>query len=261
MEAELCKQVFWWQWKTVIKLPRQNIIWQWKTVTRLLRQNIIEPQHDKTSKMTCAPSEDSDQLGHPPSLIRAYWLCAVSIAKNPRFLHADSKYLDQTERMSRLIFVFAGRTCRFADFLILCLILSFATSHKQFDFGHVFHHHNLSSIAMKHVIVKHFSDRLCRTLCYIVMKHNWTCNVIVKVFPIGCRTLCCILMKHNWTCNVIVKNFSEMLNIMEAYRCLVLVCSIENLRLEVSRFRDLSTLGMSISAVFQQHFDLYLTKL
>ena len=31
---------------------------------------IHEPQHDKTNKMTCAPSEDSDQPGHPPSLIR-----------------------------------------------------------------------------------------------------------------------------------------------------------------------------------------------
>ena len=26
-----------------------------------------EPAHDKTSKMTCAPREDSDQPGHPPS--------------------------------------------------------------------------------------------------------------------------------------------------------------------------------------------------
>ena len=28
-----------------------------------------EPPHDKTNKMTCAPSEKSDQTGHPPSLI------------------------------------------------------------------------------------------------------------------------------------------------------------------------------------------------
>ena len=26
--------------------------------------------HDKTNTMTCAPSEDSDQIGYPPSLIR-----------------------------------------------------------------------------------------------------------------------------------------------------------------------------------------------
>ena len=33
---------------------------------------IFQPAHDKTSKMACAPSEDSDQPGHPPSLIRVF---------------------------------------------------------------------------------------------------------------------------------------------------------------------------------------------
>ena len=32
----------------------------------------FEPPHDKTSKMACAPSEDSDQPGHPPSLTRVF---------------------------------------------------------------------------------------------------------------------------------------------------------------------------------------------
>ena len=36
----------------------------------------IEPRHDKTNKMICVPSEDSDQPGHPPSLIR---VCAVHL--------------------------------------------------------------------------------------------------------------------------------------------------------------------------------------
>ena len=31
-----------------------------------------EPRHDKTNKMACAPSEDSDQSWHPPSLIRVF---------------------------------------------------------------------------------------------------------------------------------------------------------------------------------------------
>ena len=31
-----------------------------------------EPPHDKTNKMIRTPSEDSDQPGHPPSLIRAF---------------------------------------------------------------------------------------------------------------------------------------------------------------------------------------------
>ena len=32
----------------------------------------FEPWHDKTNKMACAPSRDSDQPGHPPSLIRVF---------------------------------------------------------------------------------------------------------------------------------------------------------------------------------------------
>ena len=30
---------------------------------------LSEPPHDKTNKMACAPSKDSDQPGHPPSPI------------------------------------------------------------------------------------------------------------------------------------------------------------------------------------------------
>ena len=32
----------------------------------------FEPPHNKTNKMTCAPSEDSDQPGYPPCLIRVF---------------------------------------------------------------------------------------------------------------------------------------------------------------------------------------------
>ena len=49
--------------------------------------------------------------------IRAVWsessLCAQWEAKDPRFLHADSEDSDQTGRMPRLIWVFAGRTGHF----------------------------------------------------------------------------------------------------------------------------------------------------
>ena len=34
-----------------------------------------KPVHYKTDKMACAPSEDSDQPGHPPSLIRVFAVC------------------------------------------------------------------------------------------------------------------------------------------------------------------------------------------
>ena len=68
-----------------------------------------EPQHDKTNKMACAPSEDSDQPGHPPNL----WESSLSAWRKlgPLATHwAHSEDSDQTGRMPRLIWVFAGRT-------------------------------------------------------------------------------------------------------------------------------------------------------
>ena len=32
----------------------------------------IEPAHDKTNKMICVPSKDSDQPGHPLRLMRVF---------------------------------------------------------------------------------------------------------------------------------------------------------------------------------------------
>ena len=39
----------------------------------------------KTNKMTCAPSEDTGQPGHP------HLLCAQRVFKDPTFLHTDSE--------------------------------------------------------------------------------------------------------------------------------------------------------------------------
>ena len=51
---------------------------------------IFELQYDTTNKMACAPSKNSDQPGHPPSLI------SLHCAKDPRFLHVDSEDFYQT---------------------------------------------------------------------------------------------------------------------------------------------------------------------
>ena len=57
--------------------------------------------------------------------IRPVWsefsLCAQWVAKDPSFFHADSEDSDQTGRMPRLIWVFAGRT-------LIFLVLSFRGS-------------------------------------------------------------------------------------------------------------------------------------
>ena len=49
-------------------------------------------------------------------------LCAQWVAKDPGFLNADSEDSDQTGRMPRLIWVFSGRTCHFAGFVMRRLI-------------------------------------------------------------------------------------------------------------------------------------------
>ena len=51
---------------------------------------LIELGHDKTDKMPCAPSEDSHQPVQLHSLIRVF-TCTQWVAKDPRFLHADSE--------------------------------------------------------------------------------------------------------------------------------------------------------------------------
>ena len=71
--------------------------------------NLIWAASWQNQQSECAPSEDSDQPGHPPSLIRVFAIrmkkpCALSY---PLSASEDS---DQTRRMPRLIWVFAGRT-------------------------------------------------------------------------------------------------------------------------------------------------------
>ena len=89
-------------------------IWNFNTETTQCRSNIkIEPPHDKTNKMPVRPvwSESS--------------LCAQRVAKDPSFLNADREDSDQTGRMPRLIWVFAGRTCHFVCFVTRRLICLF----------------------------------------------------------------------------------------------------------------------------------------
>ena len=55
--------------------------------------------------------------------IRPVWsessLCGLWVAKDRRYLHADSEGSDQTGRMPRLIRVLAGRTCHFVGFVMM----------------------------------------------------------------------------------------------------------------------------------------------
>ena len=72
--------------------------------------------------MICAPSEDTDQHGHPSSLTRVFAVRSVGSYKDPRFLRADSADTDQIGRITRLILVFTGCTGHFVGFAMQQLI-------------------------------------------------------------------------------------------------------------------------------------------
>ena len=74
-----------------------------------------EPQHDKTNKMMCAPSKDSDQPGHPLSAWKNHGTLAT------HWVHSEDS--DQTGWTPRLIWAFAGRTHQFVGFVVMRLKL------------------------------------------------------------------------------------------------------------------------------------------
>ena len=89
--------------KMEIVFPRQQSLW---AIYGLLLKVINEPRHDKTNKISVRPAKT--QIWASESSLCAQW-----VAKDPRFLHADSEDSNQTGRMPMLIWVFAGRTCHF----------------------------------------------------------------------------------------------------------------------------------------------------
>ena len=80
--------------------------------------------------MTVRPAKTQISLGiHPvwsePSL------CIQWVAKDPRFLHADSEDSDQTGQMPRLIWVFAGRTATLLGLSWGSLFMAFTVKVKK----------------------------------------------------------------------------------------------------------------------------------
>ena len=85
--------------------PPAHELFQNQTIMqRTWSKEWIQPPHDKTNKMACAPSKD--RCPHKESLgpLANHWV------------HSGDS--DQTERMPRLIVVFAGRTCHFVGFVM-----------------------------------------------------------------------------------------------------------------------------------------------
>ena len=81
--------------------------------------------------MTLCPEKTQMSLGIHPVWSESS-LCAQWVAKDPSFLHVDSKDFDQIGRMPQLISVFAVRTCHFVGFVMRRLIHVSHTFYTQF---------------------------------------------------------------------------------------------------------------------------------
>ena len=105
-----------------------------QTLSRTAWENSIWAALWQNQQSECAPSEDSDQSGHLPSLIRAF---AVHMKKAWTLSYplSASEYSDQTGQMPRLIWVFAGRTYHFVGFVMRRLICSSGVFSAGMDMG------------------------------------------------------------------------------------------------------------------------------
>ena len=128
--------------------------------------------HDKTNKMACAPSEDSDLSGHPPSLISVF---AVRMKKlgslATHWAHSEDSV--QTGRMPRMIWVFAGRR-------VILLVLSWGGSNDH-------------SITIFLVYLRQFPSFFCfisfSDVCYLSGEGCTYQHRSFKHALIGCRSL------------------------------------------------------------------------
>ena len=107
----------------------------WKNdVMGWICSNSDEPPYDKTNKVTVCPAKTQISLGICLVCSESS-LCVQWVAKDSSFLHADSEDSNQTERMPRLIWAFAGRTA-------ISLVLSCRSSGMHIFMTKLFQKHH-----------------------------------------------------------------------------------------------------------------------
>ena len=89
-------------------MGHKNVIFG-KSINWPEHNSFFELPHDKTNKMSVRPAKTQISLGIRPGWSESF-LCAQWVAKDLMFLHVDSEDSDQAGQMPRLIRVFAGCT-------------------------------------------------------------------------------------------------------------------------------------------------------
>ena len=106
----------------VINQYFRSLIWVY-TACPDLSFRILEPPHDKTNKLTFAPSKDSDQPGHPPSLIRVFavhmkkqWVLSYPLSTQQRLW---SDWADRSSLGAQIILLVLSRGGSFRIIMVI----------------------------------------------------------------------------------------------------------------------------------------------
>ena len=81
-----------------------------KVKVKSIPSALANMSHQQNQQNECVPSEDSDQHGHPPSLIKIFAVRSMGSYRLKVSSCGQRRLSDQTGRMPRLIWVIAGRT-------------------------------------------------------------------------------------------------------------------------------------------------------
>ena len=101
-------------------------------------KKINETPHDKTNKMACAPSKDSDQPGHPPSLTRVFavllkkpWVLSYQLSGYPGWSEALLAHVILLCPQLQRAYCFGFVRLSFRPFVWLCASDNFWTVHDN----------------------------------------------------------------------------------------------------------------------------------
>ena len=121
--------------------------------------------HEERLCMTLGPAKTQISLGIHPVWSESS-LCTQWVAKDPTFLHADSEDSDQTGRMPRLIWVFAGRT-------VILLVLSWWGSY-------LYRNHKLNKKCLYHtrVTILALDTFLCQKYYYRQLNNGQNIDIL-----------------------------------------------------------------------------------
>ena len=101
-------------------IQHSSICWLTSWSKRLIGRFDLCHSMTKLTKWHVHPAKTQISLDIHPVWSESS-MCVQWVAKGPSFLHADSEDSDQSGRLPRLIWVFAGRTSHFVGFVMMQL--------------------------------------------------------------------------------------------------------------------------------------------